>query len=62
MKRSEVKSYEVMTGIVERDDPKELDSVGFEDRICYELEESVFYCRKFEKSHLSGDVNRLYRT
>ena len=48
-----------MTGIMEQDDPKELDSVGFEDRICYELEESVFYCRKFEKSHLSGDVNRL---
>ena len=48
MKRSEVKSYEVMTGIMERDDPKELDSVGFEDRICYELEESVFYCRKFD--------------
>ena len=62
MKRSEVKSYEVMTGIMEQDDPKELDSVGFEDRICYELEESVFYCRKFEQSHLSGEVNRLCRT
>ena len=33
MKRSEIKSYEVMTGIMERDDSEELNPVGFEDRI-----------------------------
>lgn len=59
MQRSEIKSYEVMTGIMERDDSKELDSVGFEDRICYELEESVDYWGKRGESYNPEDMGHL---
>lgn len=41
MKREKIKSYEVMNGIMERDDYKELDKVRFEDRICYEIEKCI---------------------
>ena len=41
MRRDEIKSYDVMSGIMERDDCEELGDVGFEDRICFELEDSL---------------------
>lgn len=62
MKRSEIKSYEVMTGIMERDDPEELDPVGFEDRICYELEESVDFWGKRGESYSPEDMGGLIKS
>lgn len=46
MKREKIKSYEEMKGIMERDDYKELDEVSFEDRICYEIEDTIYYLKK----------------